>query len=96
MTTTNNEAGNIVDNYKYGWNDPEFKPVNVVRKGLDRAVVEQISDMKNEPQWMRDFRLKSLQHFEEKPMPEEENFWGGSIADYPLDFQDIYYYVKPM
>ncbi|MGE3983380.1 MAG: Fe-S cluster assembly protein SufB, partial [Dehalococcoidia bacterium] len=41
-------------------------------------------------------RLKSLQHFEEKPMPEEENFWGGSIADYPLDFQDIYYYVKPM
>ncbi len=96
MTTTNNEAGNIVDNYKYGWNDPEFKPVNIVRKGLDRSVVEQISELKNEPQWMREFRLKSLQHFEDKPMPEEENFWGGSIADYPLDFQDIYYYVKPM
>jgi len=93
MTTTNNPR-NIVDNYKYGWNDPEFKPVNTVRKGLDREIVAQISEMKNEPQWMRDFRLKSLQHFEERPMP--DGFWGGNIQDYPLDFQDIYYYVKPM
>jgi len=95
MTTTN-DAANIVDNYKYGWNDPEFKPVNTVRKGLDREIVEQISDLKKEPQWMREFRLKALQHFEDRPMPEEENFWGGNIAHYPLDFQDIYYYVKPM
>jgi len=58
------------------------------RKGLDRQIVEQISDMKNEPAWMREFRLKSLEIFNSKPMPN----WGGRVA---LDFQDIYYYIKP-
>jgi Fe-S cluster assembly protein SufB len=92
---TMQKAGDIVSGYKYGWHDPEFKPVNEVKKGLDRDVVAQISEMKNEPQWMRDFRQKSLEHFESKPMPNGA-FWGGNIENYDLDFQDIYYYVKPM
>ena len=58
------------------------------RKGLDREIVCQISEMKGEPVWMRDFRLKSLEIFESKPMPK----WGGDIA---VNFQDIYYYLKP-
>jgi Fe-S cluster assembly protein SufB len=58
------------------------------RKGLDREIVAQISDMKGEPAWMRDFRLKSLEIFESKPMPR----WGGKID---INFQDIYYYLKP-
>ncbi|QDS99409.1 Fe-S cluster assembly protein SufB [Adhaeretor mobilis] len=58
------------------------------RKGLDREIVAQISEMKGEPGWMRDFRLKSYEIFESKPMPE----WGGDIA---INFQDIYYYLKP-
>jgi len=57
-------------------------------KGLSSRIVEQISDMKDEPEWMRDFRLKSLEIFESKPMPK----WGGDIA---INFQDIYYYLKP-
>ena len=44
--------------------------------------------MKNEPEWMRDFRLRSLGIFHSKPTPH----WGGNIA---IDFQDIYYYIKP-
>jgi Fe-S cluster assembly protein SufB len=92
---TTQKAGDIVTGYKYGWHDPEFKPVNEVKKGLSREVVAQISELKNEPQWMRDFRLRSLQIFESKPMPNGA-FWGGSIENYDLDFQDIYYYVKPM
>ncbi len=92
---TTEKAGDIVSGYKYGWHDPEFKPVNELRKGLDRDVVTQISEMKDEPQWMRDFRLRSLDHFESKPMPYGA-FWGGSIENYDLDFQNIYYYVKPM
>ena len=92
MTTS--KAADIVTSYKFGWNDPEFKPVNEVRKGLDRDVVAQISEIKNEPQWMRDYRLRALEIFESKPMP--AGFWGGNIQGYPLDFQDIYYYVKPM
>jgi Fe-S cluster assembly protein SufB len=87
-------AADIVSGYKFGWHDPEFKPVNQVRKGLDRDVVAQISEMKGEPAWMREFRLKALDHFESKPMP--TGFWGGNIQGYPLDFNDIYYYVKPM
>ena len=58
------------------------------RKGLDREVVTQISELKNEPDWMRQFRLDSLEIFESKPMPN----WGGDIH---LDFQDVYYYLKP-
>ncbi len=58
------------------------------RKGIDAEIVNQISDMKGEPKWMLDFRLRSLEIFQSKPMPG----WGGNIG---LDFQDIYYYIKP-
>jgi len=58
------------------------------QKGLNKEIVAQISEMKNEPAWMRDFRLESFKIFESKPMPK----WGGDIA---IDFQDIYYYLKP-
>ncbi len=44
--------------------------------------------MKNEPDWMRDFRLEALEIFNSKPMPK----WGGDIE---FDFQDIFYYLKP-
>lgn len=58
------------------------------RRGLSKEIVTQISEMKNEPAWMRDFRLKSLEIFNSKPMPN----WGGNIG---VNFQDIYYYLKP-
>src|SRR5215831_17582568 len=66
----------------------EAKPVFRARKGLDAEIVNQISDMKNEPDWMRQFRLSALETFFAKKMPK----WGGDIS---LDFQDIYYYLKP-
>ncbi len=73
---------------KYDFRNDE-KYVFKARKGLDRRIVAEISDMKGEPAWMRDFRLKSLEIFESKPMPQ----WGGRIA---IDFQEIYYYLKPV
>jgi Fe-S cluster assembly protein SufB len=66
----------------------ETHAVFKARKGLDAEIVSQISELKREPDWMREFRLKSLDIFFSKPMPR----WGGSID---LDFQDIYYYLKP-
>jgi Fe-S cluster assembly protein SufB len=72
---------------KYDFRNDE-KYIFKSRKGLDEQIVHQISDMKNEPQWMRDFRLKSLEIFNSKPMPR----WGGAID---LNFQDIFYYIKP-
>jgi Fe-S cluster assembly protein SufB len=59
------------------------------RKGLDAEIIQQISDMKNEPDWMRQFRLRSLEIFQSKPMPA----WGGDLSQ--IDFDDIYYYIKP-
>jgi Fe-S cluster assembly protein SufB len=74
--------------YKFGFRMPEnyaFKS----RRGLDRDIVEEISYMKGEPQWMRDFRLRSLRTFERRPMPN----WGADLGD--IDFQNIFYYIKP-
>ena len=75
--------------YKYGFHDRDDYYAFKSRKGLDREVVEQISYMKNEPKWMLEFRLKALDHFLKRPMPN----WGPSIKGLNLD--DIYYYVRP-
>lgn len=64
------------------------KAVFKARKGVDADIVNQISEMKNEPEWMRQYRLKGLEIFQSKPMPK----WGGGID---IDFQDIFYYLKP-
>lgn len=61
-----------------------------MQKGLNRDIVIAISEQKNEPGWMTDFRLKALKIFEEKPMPS----WGADLSDLATD--DIQYYVKPI
>ena len=77
-----------IGEYRYGFRDPE-NLVFKARKGLDREVVEQISWMKGEPDWMLEFRLKALEHFLQRPMPT----WGGDLSN--LNFDDIYFYAKP-
>ncbi len=59
-------------------------------KGLNRDIVRAISEKKNEPQWMTDFRLAALDIFENKSMPQ----WGADLSD--LNPHDIYYYIKPI
>jgi Fe-S cluster assembly protein SufB len=79
----------VGDNYKekYGFFDPE-KYVFKAKRGLNPEVVSEISWMKNEPEWMTKFRLRSLQIFEKKEMPT----WGADLSK--IDFQNIYYYLK--
>jgi Fe-S cluster assembly protein SufB len=86
LTTEKPDVG--VGEYQYGFHDPTDHYAYISRKGLDRDIVAQISVMKGEPQWMREFRLNSLEQFFAKPMPH----WGGDMSE--LDFQNIYYYVK--
>ncbi len=74
---------------KYGFNEPENN-VFKSRRGLDADVVRDISRMKKEPQWMLDFRLKSLAEFEGRPMPN----WGSEVLQ-TIDFDNIFYYIKP-
>ena len=86
------DIGQLNEEYQYGFHDAEnyvFKS----GKGLNREIVEAISEYKGEPDWMRKFRLRSLDTFYKKPMP--RGFWGGPIGEYPLDFENIHYYVKP-
>ncbi len=87
MTTVDIDLGG----YQLGWSDEEdyvFKP----EKGLNEEIIRQMSAMKKEPEWMLDFRLKSYKRFLRKPMPN----WGGVDMLNKIDFEDIYYYIKPM
>jgi Fe-S cluster assembly protein SufB len=87
-TDTNPRPADVLgDINKYDFRNDEHY-VFKARKGLDRQIVEEISAMKGEPQWMREFRLKSLESFNSKPMP----LWGGRIN---INFQDVFYYLKP-
>ena len=73
---------------KFGFHDSESGYAYKAPKGLSREIVESISDYKDEPQWMRDFRLKSLEHFYARPTPK----WGGNLGQ--IDFDDIHYFVR--
>jgi Fe-S cluster assembly protein SufB len=77
-----------IGEYRYGFKDPStfvFKS----GKGLNEDVVRQISAMKEEPEWMLEFRLKALAHFNSRPMPA----WGGDLKTLNLD--EIYFYTRP-
>jgi Fe-S cluster assembly protein SufB len=74
--------------YQYGFNDPDIS-VFKTEKGLNEGVVRQISKIKNEPEWMLEFRLKALKHYLQRPMPN----WGADISG--LDLENIIYYVRP-
>jgi len=73
---------------RYGFHDAE-NYLYKAPKGLTREVVEKISELKSEPQWMREFRLKALDYFEARPMPT----WGSPMLA-EVDFDDIHYFVR--
>jgi len=75
--------------YQLGWSD-EVEYAFTPKKGIDEGVVEQISWWKGEPRWMTNMRLRSLRTFERKPMAP----WF-AVNMPTIDFQDIYYYLKP-
>ena len=83
-----NDLPIVPNEYEYGFRKPEnyvFKS----RRGLSKSVVEQISSMKSEPQWMREQRLRALEIFLSKKMPA----WGADLST--IDFDNIFYYIKP-
>jgi Fe-S cluster assembly protein SufB len=73
---------------RFGFHDPETGYAYKAPKGLSREVVESISDYKDEPEWMREFRLKALAHFMQRPTPT----WGGNLGQ--IDWDDIHYFVR--
>jgi Fe-S cluster assembly protein SufB len=73
--------------YQYGWADSDVAGASAQR-GLNEAVVRDISARKNEPEWMLDLRLKGLRLFDRKPLPT----WGADLGT--IDFDNIKYFVR--
>ncbi|MPZ51318.1 MAG: Fe-S cluster assembly protein SufB [Acidimicrobiia bacterium] len=86
MTTVDLDLGS----YQLGWRD-EVDYFSTPKKGLSEEVIREISAMKKEPEWMLDFRLKAYKRFLRRPIPD----WGGGGLLDTIDFDDIYYYIKP-
>ena len=81
----------IRSDYKYGFSNPDEAEDYFFKsgRGLNHEIVEAISAHKNEPEWMRKFRHKSLDYFFARPLPT----WGGNVAE--IDFENIFYYISP-
>ncbi|BEL08886.1 Fe-S cluster assembly protein SufB [Actinoplanes sichuanensis] len=73
--------------YEYGWADADVAGA-AAQRGLSEAVVRNISELKSEPEWMLNLRLKGLRLFDRKPMPH----WGADLTG--IDFQNIKYFVR--
>src|SRR5487761_1394053 len=88
--TENEQLAQINSDYteRYGFHDAE-NYLYKAPKGINREIVEKISEFKSEPQWMRDFRLKALEHFFAKPQPT----WGSPMLA-EVDYDDIHYFVR--
>ena len=82
------QLAGVKEEYEYGFHD-EMEAVFKSKRGLNHEVIDQISDHKNEPDWMRQFRHAALDIFLAKPMLT----WGADLSG--IDFDDIFYYLKP-
>jgi Fe-S cluster assembly protein SufB len=79
-----------IGDYQYGFNYPDHSVYRMAEKGLNEEVVRAISAHKQEPEWMTEYRLAALKVFRQKEMPN----WGADLST--LDFEDMYYYAKPI
>ncbi len=79
---------NVEYSTKYGFSDAEDY-VYKAERGLNEELIRYISNSKGEPEWMLANRLKAYEHFLERPMPN----WGADLSE--IDFDNIFYYIKP-
>jgi len=84
-----NDARDAVGDYKAGWHDPENSTIRF-DAGLSEKVVRDISELKNEPEWMTEMRVKAFRHFDKRPMPT----WGNMSMLEEIDFESICYYLR--
>lgn len=89
IQTQTPQSSVVPDGYQHGFSDPVDKYSLIIKPGLSKEVVEQISHHKSEPAWMLKNRVEALSRFEAFPMP----MWGGNLSD--INFDKIHYYLKP-
>ncbi|MBC8126506.1 MAG: Fe-S cluster assembly protein SufB, partial [Gloeobacteraceae cyanobacterium ES-bin-144] len=78
-----------IDRTKGDFTFPERNKFDAGR-GLTSATVDYISDVKSDPDWVREFRHKALKTFLEKPMPTN---WATKDLE-NIDFDVIRYYLS--
>lgn len=83
------EAQDAVGDYKYGFHDPESATIRF-DKGLSEQVVRDISELKNEPEWMTEIRVKAYHHFMEREMPT----WGNCESLEGINFDNVTYFLR--
>ncbi len=76
------------DDYKYGFKNEDVSIANT-GKGLNEDVIREISKLKNEPEWMLEFRLKAYKLFKQLPLPS----FGPDLSN--LDFDSFTYFIRP-
>ena len=81
---TGENARDAVGDYRYGFHDPENATIRF-DKGLSEQVVRDISELKDEPQWMTDIRVKAFRRFMEMPMP----IWGNCDMLNPVSYTHL-------
>lgn len=87
-TQTQDVISKTLDQYKFGFKT-DSKAVFKSPKGLTHELIVNISQRKNEPAWMLEYRLKAFEIYKKKPMPT----WGGDLSG--IDFDNIHYYIQP-
>ncbi len=87
MSTVSHPELDGLGRYEFGWSDPDAAGA-IAQRGINEAVVRNISALKNEPDWMLKMRLKGLRLFGKKPMPT----WGSDLSG--IDFDNIKYFVR--
>ncbi len=81
-------AQNAIVDYQFGFHDPETATIRF-DSGLSEKVVRDISELKGEPEWMTEIRIKAFHRFEQMPMPK----WGSDILE-QIDFDSIIYFLR--
>ena len=76
------------EDYKYGFKDEDIS-IFKTQKGLNEDIIREISNIKQEPQWMLEFRLKAYEMFRKLNNPK----WGPNLNS--IDFDDFTYYIRP-
>ena len=74
MVAVKPDLKELEQGYRFGWKDPQHS-VFTPKRGLSPEVVEEISELKSEPDWMRKFRLKAFDRWERRPIPT----WGADL-----------------
>ncbi len=83
------DAHDLIGDYKAGWHDPENSTIRF-ENGISEQVVREISELKNEPEWMTEIRVKSYHHFVNQPMPS----WGNTEILDGIDFDAVTYFLR--